>query len=86
VSDNVEVTYEPLAEPLDLGWQNSSSGWFHTVVFGYYRVRLGNGWMFLWPHQGSPGTMGAEPIDLDLNPEYRAHLIERAERSRTVEA
>lgn len=77
-----KVKYRPYDPPVDLGWQNSSSGWYHTCIFGAYCVELGDGWMFGVPHTGTPGTIGATPIDLDLNPEFCEQLIEDAMAAR----
>lgn len=81
-----EVTYSPYEPPHDLGWQNSSSGWYQTYLFGIYKVRFEDGFTVATAHTASPRTIGAEPIDLDLNPGYRDFLIEEAERVREQHA
>ena len=67
------VVYVPSPEPLARD---------RVVLFGYYDVRLPDGFHLYVPHQGFPGTVSAMPVDLDLEPEFAGMLINEAEAAR----
>ena len=52
-----------------------------TWMLGAYRVRVGD-FVAMFPHSAELDTVGAWPVDLDLNPDFADHLIEQAKRLR----
>jgi hypothetical protein len=43
--------------------------------FGYYKTVLEDGFTMLTGHRGIAGTVGEQPVDLDLNPHFVEGLI-----------
>lgn len=70
----VKVSYKRWREPVSMG-----NG---LQAFGTYVAEYPDGFRYLSTHQARPGTVSAEPVDLDLNPEFRKMLIQDGERYR----
>lgn len=73
-----EVVYVP-KEPIEVGVYNGDS----IYAFGYYRVSMDDGFVYLSSHTGFKGTVSEEPVALDINPEFVAMLVKDAEAART---
>jgi hypothetical protein len=69
-----QVTYHALEEPIEAGQYRGDT----ILVFGYYRVELGDpGFVYLSPHTGFAGTVSEEPIEVD-DADFRELLITSA--------
>lgn len=88
----VSVEYTTRDEPIQVGTYNAARAWdgpFHyrpkTIwLYGAYRVRLDDGFVYLSPHTGVNRTLSSAPIDLAQCPGYVALLVESAEECRAA--
>ena len=76
-----EITYTACEEPILTEYTSLGGDKYLSGVLGAYQARFEDGLTVMWTHQGTPGTVGAWPLDPE-DPVHYAILQDTAARLR----